>query len=249
MPTTQTALNQRRLAIQTRMQLARSAAASLVAKSQDLVRSALPPLQFFDGVEFPVVALYPLQQQDGPALWDFETQHRDFFAHSPYARPSGFYTSDGFAQALQRDLQSQSASQSFHYVMRDGETVVGTVDLARVQSRTLKHAHLVCCMGPTAEGATPLHERAVQLVVDLAFYNHGLRHLLASTQHGEDDLVNALLHHGFVTPDFDMHAPSDMVCPTRPRPRHPRVPRRTGMVQHFVLQVPPPFEELLIAQP
>ena len=137
-----------------------------------------------------------LSQQDADALWIFETQHRSYFESWINARTASFYTPQGFEQALQTALLQQAAQQAYHYLIWQGEQLVGRINLTQVRQQNFHSASLGYRIAPTHSGQG-LASQAVQDLMQKAFQVHALKRLEATARPENPASIRVLLKNGF----------------------------------------------------
>ena len=137
-----------------------------------------------------------LREQDANAVWAFETAHRQDFESWINARPDSYYTPDGFDQALQMALLQQSADQAYHYLIWEGETLVGRINLTQVRRGSFQSASLGYRIAPQHRGHG-LASDAVEAVMQKAFHIHGLQRLEATARPENPASIRVLLKNGF----------------------------------------------------
>lgn len=137
-----------------------------------------------------------LRNQDANAVWAFETAHRQDFESWINARPDSYYTPDGFDVALQTALLQQSADQAYHYLIWEGDELVGRINLTQVRRANFQSASLGYRIAPKHRGQG-LASDAVQAVMQHAFQTHGLQRLEATARPENPASIRVLLKNGF----------------------------------------------------
>lgn len=137
-----------------------------------------------------------LREQDATPLWAFENQHRAYFENWINARPSSFYTPEGFDQALQTALLEQAAGHAFHYLIWLGGELVGRINLTQVRRDHFYSATLGYRIAPTHSGQG-LASEAVRQIMQKAFHTHGLQRLEATARPENPASIRVLLKNGF----------------------------------------------------
>lgn len=101
-------------------------------------------------------------------LLEFEVVNRPFFERWINARPAVYYSRDGVAgsiEAAQRDAHADSTHQ---FLVRDGEVLVGRVNLTQVRRAHYHSATLGYRVGQAHNGRG-IAKEAVRLVLQRAF--------------------------------------------------------------------------------
>ena len=137
-----------------------------------------------------------LHEHDANTLWTFENQHRDFFEDWISARPTTFYTREGFEQALQTALLQQAAGQAYHYLIWQGSDLAGRISLTQVRHAHYHSATVSYRIAPTHAGQG-LATEAVRLVMEKAFQTHQLQRLEATARPENPAAIRVLLKNGF----------------------------------------------------
>ena len=138
-----------------------------------------------------------LAATDAPALWAFETAHRSYFEQWVQARSAHFYTDEGFAEEMAACLQRQQQDQAFHYLMWEGEQLVGRINLTQVRRPYFHSAALGYRVAPDC-GGRGLAGQAVAAVLQQAFTTHGLQRIEAIVRPENPASVRVLQKQGFV---------------------------------------------------
>lgn len=137
-----------------------------------------------------------LQAHDANTLWNFEVRHRAFFESWINARPESFYTPQGFEHALQSALLLQAADQAYHYLIWEGEQLVGRINLTQIRRAHFQSASLGYRIAPGYSGQGRASE-AVKAVMQKAFQVHRLKRLEATARPENPASIRVLLKNGF----------------------------------------------------
>ena len=137
-----------------------------------------------------------LEASHANTLWAFEQAHRQYFESWINARPDSFYTPQGFDQAVQTALLLQSADQAYHYLIWEGEQLVGRINLTQVRRAHFQSASLGYRIAPTHKGQG-LASEAVHAVMQKAFHTHGLLRLEATARPENPASIRVLVKNGF----------------------------------------------------
>lgn len=137
-----------------------------------------------------------LRNQDANAVWAFETAHRQDFESWINARPDSYYTPDGFDLALQTALLQQSADQAYHYLIWEGDTLVGRINLTQVRRAHYQSASVGYRIAPLHRGHG-LASDALQAIMHKAFHNLGLQRLEATARPENPASIRVLVKNGF----------------------------------------------------
>lgn len=137
-----------------------------------------------------------LRATDASALWAFENAHRQYFETWINARPSTFYTPEGFDLTLQTALLEQSADHAFHYLIWEQGALVGRINLTQVRRAHFQSASLGYRIAPSHSGQG-LASDAVAAVMHQAFHHHGLQRLEATARPENPASIRVLLKNGF----------------------------------------------------
>lgn len=199
-------LNLRRLDSEQRLRSVTHTAAITMQHAQNIVLQAKDTSQRslrnpprYGGSIAPTSTLL-LRAEDGLAWWNFEHSHRAEFEGSPNERPEAFYTAAGFAHAMHTCLQEQANDVAYHYLVRSGSHVRGSMGLTQVHRAPTCHAQLHWRMAPQHR-TQALQDHAVHTMVDCAFYTHRLEQVQASASANQLLDVQALVRSGFTPSD------------------------------------------------
>lgn len=137
-----------------------------------------------------------LRNQDANAVWAFETAHRQDFESWINARPDSYYSPDGFDMALQAALLQQAADQAYHYLIWEGDALIGRINLMQVKRSNFQSASLGYRIAPKHRGQGVASD-AVQAVMHKAFHTHHLQRLEATARPENPASIRVLLKNGF----------------------------------------------------
>lgn len=137
-----------------------------------------------------------LRHQDAHAVWTFETTHRQDFESWINARPDSYYSPDGFDMALQAALLQQSLGQAYHYLIWEGDALVGRINLTQVRRAHFQSASLGYRIAPKHRGQGVASD-AVQAAMHKAFHTHHLQRLEATARPENPASIRVLLKNGF----------------------------------------------------
>ncbi|MBF6632324.1 MAG: GNAT family N-acetyltransferase [Comamonas sp.] len=137
-----------------------------------------------------------LRASDAQQLWAFENAHRQYFETWINARPSTFYTPEGFGQTLQAALLEQAADKAFHYLIWEEKKLVGRINLTQVRRAHFQSASLGYRIAPGYSGQG-LASDAVAAVMQKAFQEHHLQRLEATARPENPASIRVLLKNGF----------------------------------------------------
>ncbi|MDR3004749.1 MAG: GNAT family N-acetyltransferase [Acidovorax sp.] len=158
-----------------------------------------------------------LSAADASALWTFERAHRAYFEQWVQARPDRFYSAEGFAEEMAASLQRQAKDQAFHYLMWEGRTVVGRINLTQVRRAYFHSASLGYRVAPDC-GGRGLASQAVGAVLQQAFSTHQLQRIEAVARPENQASVRVLQKLGFTQfghsrRSFEFHGQwCDLLC-------------------------------------
>lgn len=78
-----------------------------------------------------------LKLEDAKALFEFETENKDFFESMVPKRPEAYYHYSSFREILEELLEEQLTGSSYFYLIRDDDNqLVGRINLIDIESRT-----------------------------------------------------------------------------------------------------------------
>ncbi|WP_370679167.1 GNAT family N-acetyltransferase [Comamonas sp. GB3 AK4-5] len=163
-----------------------------------------------------------LAASDAPALWAFERAHRAYFEQWVQARPERFYSAPGFAEEMAASLQRQDSDQAFHYLIWEGEALVGRINLTQVRRTHFHSASLGYRVAPDC-GGRGLASLAVEAVLQQAFSTHQLQRIEAVARPENQASVRVLQKQGFTQfghsrRSFELHGQwFDLLCFERHR--------------------------------
>lgn len=138
-----------------------------------------------------------LAASDALVLWAFERTHRAYFEQWVQARPGRFYSAEGFTQEMTASLQRQANDQAFHYLMWEGNALVGRINLTQVRRDHFHSASLGYRVAPDC-GGRGLASQAVHAVLQQAFNVHHLQRIEAVVRPENKASVRVLLKQGFI---------------------------------------------------
>ena len=137
-----------------------------------------------------------LSEHDADAVWNFETQHRQDFESWINARPDSYYTPQGFEMALQTSLLMQSAQHAYHYLIWEGDALLGRINLTQVRHAHFQSASVGYRIAPEHRG-NGVASDAVHAVMQKAFQDHHLLRLEATARPENPASIRVLLKNGF----------------------------------------------------
>jgi [ribosomal protein S5]-alanine N-acetyltransferase len=134
---------------------------------------------------------------DAAEVLAFEEENRAFFETSINARPPDYYSLDSVRKAIDAALQEARTGTAFQYLVRNESGVMlARVNLTRERRDHFHSAELGYRVAESATGKGVAAE-AVRQVVALAFNEHGLVRLEATTREQNVGSVKVLERNGF----------------------------------------------------
>ncbi|GGO60505.1 GNAT family N-acetyltransferase [Nonomuraea cavernae] len=88
------------------------------------------------------VVLRPVAADDAEALAEAYTRNREHLRHWDPDRPDEFFTPEGQAARVKDQLEQRSTGRLVPYVLADGDTVVGCLNLNDIVLGPFRNAHL-----------------------------------------------------------------------------------------------------------
>lgn len=144
-----------------------------------------------------MLTLLPPSLNDVHELLAFEQSNRQFFEQSINARPPGFYSEEGVAQAIESAMQDAERDAGYQYLVRDSPgSIVGRVNLTRVRRAHFFSAELGYRIGQSASGQGYASE-AVRQVLSEAFGALGLLRIEAACRPENEGSLKVLDRAGF----------------------------------------------------
>ncbi|MGV3683880.1 MAG: GNAT family N-acetyltransferase [Acidovorax sp.] len=144
-----------------------------------------------------MLSLLPPSLDDVRELLSFEESNRQFFEQSINARPAGFYSEEGVAQAIELASKEADRDAGYQYLVRDPlGSIVGRVNLTRVRRAHFHSAELGYRIGQSAAGKGYASE-AVRQVLDKAFGTLGLLRIEATCRPENEGSLKVLGRTGF----------------------------------------------------
>lgn len=143
------------------------------------------------------LSLLPPTPADIVQLLEFELKNRRFFETHINARPPGYYSPDGVAQAIETALVDAAHDRAYQFLLRDetGE-LVGRVNLTGVRRAHFHSAILGYRIAEDAGGKGHASE-AVRQIVGMAFGELNLRRIEADARAGNAASLRVLVRNGF----------------------------------------------------
>lgn len=141
--------------------------------------------------------LTPPTFADADDLLAFELRNREFFESYINARPAGYYSPEGVRTAIAAAAAEARADTAFQYLVRDETAqLVGRVNLSRVKRVHFHSAEIGYRIAEAVTGRGIAVE-AVRQVVALAFSEHRLHRLEATSRPENTGSVKVLARNGF----------------------------------------------------
>jgi ribosomal-protein-alanine N-acetyltransferase len=124
--------------------------------------------------------LRPVRLEDAADLARIYTENRSFFAPYDPPRSEGFFTEQGQRTELEQAVAQAAVGARYRYAIVDGEAIVGMVSLSNIVRGPFQSANLGYWVAESHNGRG-VGTRAVELVREAAFQDHGLHRLEAGT--------------------------------------------------------------------
>ncbi len=138
----------------------------------------------------------PLAAGDAALLLRFELEHRAYFERWINARDPKFYSEQGVASAIAAAESAWANDQGFQYLVVEGDSLVGRVNLSAVRRTHFQCADLGYRIGEH-DGGRGVASRAVALCLAEAFGTHGLGRVEAVARPENLGSVRVLERNGF----------------------------------------------------
>jgi [ribosomal protein S5]-alanine N-acetyltransferase len=145
----------------------------------------------------PKLGLAAPTMADAADLLEFELQNRAFFERSINARSAAYYALEGVRTAIAAATADAQADTGFQYLVRDeAGQLVGRANLSRVKRAHFHSAEVGYRVAEAACGRGVAGE-AVRQLVALAFTQHGLHRLEATSRPENAASIKVLERNGF----------------------------------------------------
>lgn len=168
------------------------------------------------------------EPQDFTQLWQFEKRHSTEFNQVQWARSlqaQGLDSEEAFHASMLQSQRDAELDNAYHYLIWFGDTLIGSMKLINIQRGMHCTATLVWRIAPRFTNLE--HKtRAVQQILNHAFYTHGITRLQSRVNTSSQDATQALLRNG-----FQLRAQQNL----------------RGATRVYEILVPPSYETLLPA--
>jgi len=124
--------------------------------------------------------LRPVRLEDAADLARIYVENRAFLAPFDPPRSDGFFTEEGQRTELEQSIAQAAVGARFRYVILDGDQIVGMISMSNVVRGPFQSANLGYWVVEGHNGRG-VGTRAVGLVLEAAFQEHGLHRLEAGT--------------------------------------------------------------------
>jgi ribosomal-protein-alanine N-acetyltransferase len=124
--------------------------------------------------------LRPVRLEDAADLAQIYSDNRAFFAPYDPPRTDGFFTEQGQRTELEQAVAQAAVGARYRYAILDGDQIVGMASMSNVVRGPFQSANLGYWVVESHNGRG-VGTRAVGLVLEAAFQEHGLHRLEAGT--------------------------------------------------------------------
>jgi ribosomal-protein-alanine N-acetyltransferase len=126
------------------------------------------------------ITLRPVRLADASDLARIYRENREFMAPYDPPRNESFFTDEGQRAELEQAVAQAAVGARFRYVILDGDEIVGMISMSNVVRGPFQSANLGYWVAERHNGRG-VGTRAVSLVAEAAFREHGLHRLEAGT--------------------------------------------------------------------
>jgi ribosomal-protein-alanine N-acetyltransferase len=146
----------------------------------------------------PALSLSPPAHADLDLLLAFELANREFFEATINARPPGYYSREGVAQAIAAAIGDAAHDCGYQFLVKSGTgALLGRVNLTNVKRQHYHSAVLGYRIGQDACGRG-LASEAVRQLLELAFGRLALARIEAGARADNPGSIRVLQRNGFV---------------------------------------------------
>jgi ribosomal-protein-alanine N-acetyltransferase len=132
------------------------------------------------GESIDTISLRPVRLADAAELARTYRENRVFTAPYDPPRSDSFFTEEGQRAELEQAVAQAAVGARFRYVIQSGEGIVGMISMSNVVRGPFLSANLGYWVAEQHNGRG-VGTRAVALVLEAAFQEHGLHRLEAAT--------------------------------------------------------------------
>jgi ribosomal-protein-alanine N-acetyltransferase len=126
------------------------------------------------------ITLRPVRLADASDLARIYRENKAFMARYDPPRNDSFFTEEGQRVELEQAVAQAAVGARFRYVILDGDEVVGMISMSNLVRGPFQSANLGYWVAEQHNGRG-VGTRAVALVIEAAFQEHGLHRLEAGT--------------------------------------------------------------------